>query len=76
MAAIDKIYGTLGEWIELRMFLKKNKPKYIENMYSMPNDSKEVFPLSNFTKEQDMWLLKNCNIEFVQKAIKQQYNLD
>lgn len=83
MAAIDKIYGNVDNWIELYVWLKQAKPQYIRHMYPCPpvnidlsqhdrSEDKE-YPISNFPEEADRWLLKNCPISFVIEAIKEQY---
>jgi hypothetical protein len=71
MAAIDKIYGSKEHWKALKIFLQREKPEYLQYLYAEPKCN--MSPISNFSKEADMWLLKHCKIEFVIKAIKKQY---
>lgn len=71
---MNKIYGTLEQWVQLRQFLLKNKPDFLVNMYSEPRGGEGL--LSNFTPEQDMWLLQNCPLDFVREALKQQYRIE
>lgn len=74
MAAIDKIYGSLKQWLELRKFLRKTKPEYIAFMYDRPTDKTyDHFPLSNFSTEANIFLINNCHLQFVLRRIKEQY---
>jgi hypothetical protein len=72
MAAIDKIYGSGEQWDQLAEYLAKRKPKFLNRLYPRPEKDG---PISNFSKEQDMWLLDNCPLEFVVNAICEQYNI-
>ena len=76
MAAIDKIYGTTEEYDIFHKWAKESRPEilkyfYPRNGYERPYDR----PMTNLPEKEDMWLLKNCPIEFVIKRIKEQYNL-
>ena len=78
MAAIDKIYGTCDEWIQLYEFLKNSKPEYLNQLYRCPDfdrgyDDYVDMPLSNFSVEADKWLYQNCPLKFVKKTISSQY---
>ena len=92
MAAIDKIYGTQKQYLELKNWLLDNqKPirsqvgwssdtgdKYddvlpTDCLYDEDGYNKEHRPISNFGIEIDEWLIKNCPLDFVQEAIKNQY---
>lgn len=72
MAAIDKIYGTKYQWIELFEYLRMARPQYVKFMYP-PYFGANIQPLSNFPRYADKWLYKNCQLKFVRKAIKDQY---
>lgn len=78
MAAIDKIYGNMKEYLLLYYWLKKNKPYYlryvarIRRVKRCYNDKEEI-PISSFSVAADLWLIKNCPLKFVLKRIKQQY---
>ena len=77
MAYIDKIYGTRKQWNQLHAFLVQTHPEWIKKyMYPEPDDESEESPISNFSKEADMWLLKNCPLKFVTNRIKEQYEMD
>lgn len=77
MAAIDKIYGTRNQHIELRNWLLRNNPKALKYLYEEEIDNNEHRnrPISNFPEEIDKWLLENCPIEWVTDYIKLQYDL-
>lgn len=76
MAAIDKIYGTKSQCIELRNWLKKNRKRYLKCMRSAKGmKENEDWPISNFSKEADLYLLTNCPIKWVTDYIKCQYGL-
>ena len=81
MAAIDKIYGNLAQFEELRVWLKDNKPEALKYLYleswlsfEWANDGQE-HPISNFPEWIDNWLLANCPLDWVTGAIKEQYGL-
>lgn len=79
MAAIDKIYGTYRDHVELYDWMKKNKPEYCQWMRK-PEDLSHLYEneersISNFPESVDMWLLNNCPITWVTDRIKQQYGL-
>lgn len=78
MAAIDKIYGTIDDWVELYVWLKKNKPGYIKFLYDCPSPHSSVKenPITNFPVSADEWIYKNCPIKFVKKGQKSQYSPD
>jgi hypothetical protein len=76
MAYIDKIYGSKKQWNELHVFLVQTRPELIRYLYPQPQEESNDYPLSNFPKKADMWLLENCKLEFVIKRIKEQYNLE
>ena len=73
MAGIDKIYGTKAQWKQLTDWIKANAREHLKYMYPKPDVDG---PLCNFPKEFDMWLLKNCPLEFVLDAIHKQYGMD
>lgn len=77
MAAIDKIYGTYSQNVELWDWVQSNAPKYLR--YVTEPDAYKHLPdnhernLSCFSKEADMWLLDNCPMKWVTDRIRQQY---
>ena len=89
MAAIDKIYGTQDQYLELEKWLLKNQ-KPIKSLvdvesnqyeYVLPTDclydeegyNEEHRPISNFGISIDEWLKENCPLDFVQKRLREQY---
>jgi hypothetical protein len=78
MAAIDKIYGTRKQYIELRQWLHKTGRKlHLTCMYDdIPriDDQHKETPISNFAcwMDRDLWL--NCPLEFVRERLIEQYN--
>jgi hypothetical protein len=80
MAAIDKIYGTISQYEELRDWLTQNKPEALVFLYSESWSYSEWWdgedhPISNFPESIDTWLLENCPIDWVIEAINEQYGL-
>ena len=77
MAAIDKIYGTTEQYDEFKAWLMMEKPEALKYLY-VRGDYKpgEQRVISTFPEKVDMWLLENCPIPFVIKAIKYQYNIE
>ena len=80
MAGIDKIYGTEQQLIELRAWLKKNKPEYLKYTNDPDSDnynkSADIVQISNFPEEADVWLYKHCPIKHITDSIHEQYNGD
>jgi hypothetical protein len=75
MAYIDKIYGSLAQWLELRKYLRKTRPEYIRFMYPRPDEPLcREYPISNFNEEANIFLLNNCHLQFVVNRIKEQYS--
>src|SRR5277367_5366759 len=78
MAAIDKIYGTKYQWKQLYDFLVQLKPEYIDKyiykhkIEEIPDDSE--IAIANFSRDADLWLMQNCNLDFVQKRLQEQYS--
>jgi len=78
MAAIDKIYGLKSERDEFYAWCEKNKPealRYFYEWYSPDWDDGLEHPLTNLPERIDMWLLKNCPIQWVVNRIKAQYGM-
>lgn len=75
MAGIDKIYGSDDQYNELRAWLTEHKPEALRHLYQeeYPNDW-ITRPISNFPEEIDMWLLDNCELDWVVSRLKEQYN--
>lgn len=74
MAAIEKIYGTCEQWIDLHHWVATSKrPQYCQYFYPTPAWDKEG-PIVNFPKRVDSWIYKNCPFKWVKKRIKEQYN--
>lgn len=71
MAAIDKIYGNTQHYDALRDWLLKNKKEFVKYLY--PRQEDWAFPIANFPKEADIYLIKNCPLKFVQESLKEQY---
>ena len=82
MAAIDKIYGTLEQWMEFVSWIvyESKRPSLLKYLYywhtfeklQNVNDQK---PISNFPSWQDKWLLLHCPLTFITDQIRDQYNL-
>ena len=75
MAWIDKIYGSQEQYDELHGWLTVNKPELIKRLYPQQSDETRVRPISNFSLDDDEYLMERCPLEWVVKAIKIQYGL-
>jgi hypothetical protein len=76
MAAVDKIYGTKKEYDEFHLWCSKHNPKLIYSFYDWDYlDDGKNHAMTNFSEEDDKWLLKNCPLTFITDRIKEQYNL-
>ena len=78
MAAIDKFYGTLAEYDCLYTWIEGNNPDYLKHFYPRDEDKD---PQTNrviamFPENVDMWLLNKCPWLFVQKQIREQYDIE
>jgi hypothetical protein len=80
MAAIDKLYGTPDQIIEFYNWCKENNPfttkyfYYFAEAKSGELSDNVKYPICNFPTIVDRWMVKHCNIEWVVKQIKNQYN--
>lgn len=72
MAAIDKIYGTHDEWLQLRDWLKEHYPHGLDRMYPEPPKDGKKYSLSNFDVGTDMYLKDFCELKFVRDALREQ----
>lgn len=78
MAAIDKIYGTYDQWIELHLWVAMSKrPQYCQHFYSTPryngDDPNEYGPIMNNPIRVDMWLYFTCPFDWVKRRIEVMY---
>ena len=89
MAGIDKIYGSIDNWVELYLWLKKNKPVFIkqflydcpsihpsEEIRSIPGFSEKQRMIGMFSEEADKFLYKNCPLKFVTRRLSEQYSAE
>jgi hypothetical protein len=83
MASIDKIYGTAEEFEEFKDWMKKNNKDACKYLYYPDDDTWETewnddktHPMSNFPEEIDIWLYKNCPLDFIVERIAEQYGED
>lgn len=70
MAGVDKLYGTMEQYEELKAWLKKNKRYYLRYMFrlcDMDLEGVEEFSLGNFGGNPMKWLSQNCPIEWVKE---------
>lgn len=85
MAAIDKTYTSswedyqlLVEWCKGKSFTLKNgdviKPSnYIYEWERESFDGERELPIWNTPTYLDIWLIRNCPLEFIQDRLKEQY---
>ena len=76
MAGIDKLYGNIQQYDELKEFLVKRNRNAIKYLYPREGYKTEYRPLSSFPTRVDKWLLKYCKIEWVIEQIREQYCLE
>ena len=77
MAGIEKMYGTHKQYLELKKWLKKNKPLALKEMYPEEMyDDKSNRCIARFKTRTDMWLLEHCKIPWVLKRIRWQYGME
>lgn len=76
MASIDKIYGTNEQWNELFRWLARHRPQYCKFLYPPFGYDPLDRPISSFPSYADKWLMKNCQLKFVQDRLKEQYRND
>ncbi len=74
MAAVDKIYGTRGQYVEFRSWCERRKPEALKHFNVEPPE-KGTHAITNFPEHIDKWLIKNCDIDWVVKYIKNQYSI-
>ena len=85
MAGIDKTYTSsweeyrsLVEWCKDKSFVLKNgdvvRPsRYIYKWQKEDFDGEREIPVWNTPTYLDIWLIRNCPIEFIQERLKEQY---
>jgi len=74
MAAIDKIYGTNEQYDEFYLWTKLHRPSMIGRFYPKNGYPPQDRPITNLSEEDDVWLLNNCNIDWVVARLKEQYD--
>lgn len=83
MAGIDKTYATTNiQWLQANDFLRNSKVQMEKeldipiSMYlnQIPPPGQEQIPIWNTTPIQDIWLAKNCQLDFVQNRLEEQYS--
>lgn len=83
MAAVDKIYGSNAQYDELVEWLTVNKPEALKYIYTRDGYTPESEvtegmmgrTIANFPYKIDMWLLRYCPLDWVQKRLNEQYPL-
>lgn len=73
MASIDKIYGTNEQYDEFYMWCKKNAEGMLQFFYSKEDFDSKTRPITNTPVYADVWLWKNCNLDFVKNQLKFMY---
>ena len=86
MAAIDKTYVNKREYKEVLEFLSSDVYEKMKNeigftvkpykhlMKDFGKDGEKELPLWNTPTLFDMWLAKNCKLEFIQNRLHEQYS--
>lgn len=81
MAGIDKTYVNKEQWLRARAFADETRDQqikelgspisfYYDNVDDISNDS----VLWNTSTIQDVWLRKNCRLDFIQDRLSNQYD--
>jgi len=74
MAAIDKIYGSTEQYDEFLEWVRENKPSLERYFYPRDGFMKDYDrPITNFPESEDIWLIRNCPLDFVMARLKVQY---
>lgn len=86
MATKDKTYGNKAQYESAVQFLETNKERMLQELgeeiksYSdesyrveWESNPEKIFPLWNTSFIKDVWLYKNCDLQFVQNRLKEQY---
>lgn len=79
MASIDKIYGTKAQYKKFFRWMDANHPAWLRHFYPIPNrrlKRDEEFAMTNFPVDVDRYLLNNCPLDFVIKALREQYGIE
>jgi hypothetical protein len=80
MAAIDKIYGTNSQRLELLVWLEEHLPEALTFLYEWGQERRDdrlgTHPISNFPTEIDFILWRFCPLGWVRKALQEQYGCD
>lgn len=75
MAAIDKLYATRDQYVELLRWLSEHNDMMAQCLRPWrENDNEQTRAIALFTREQDAWLLVKCPITWVTDQIKEQYD--
>jgi len=84
MAKIDTIYGTRKQYKELYSWCKERR-KAIEEIckhdplkcfYDIDYQNSDVVVVADFPISIDFYLLRNCNIEWVQEIIRYKHKIE
>ena len=77
MASIDKIYGSNVQYDEFYSWCKEHNPSLLKHFYAREDFTHETDrPISNFSIQEDRWLVKNCPIVWVIARITEQYGIE
>lgn len=75
MAAIDNLYATLDQYLELLRWLSEHNDHIAQCLRPWGRAETETTrAIALLTREQDAWLLVNCPIKWVTDQIKEQYD--
>lgn len=81
MAGIDKTYVNKSQWLQARAFADETKDQQIKELgspipfyYDNVHDVGDNTVLWNTSMIQDIWLRKNCPLDFIQDRLNVQYD--
>jgi len=73
MAAVDKLYGNREEYDELKYWCKKHNPDLLGSFYEW-DETDTRGAMTNFSIEEDIYLLKNYPDKNIKDKIKDCYD--
>ena len=74
MAGIDKIYGSVDQYKEFRLWCETHNKELLKWFYPLNESCEGNQCITNFPTKQDKWLKHNCTLVWVIDALKEQYS--
>ncbi len=75
MAGIDRMYGSTKQYDKFKRWLRKYNRDLLCFFYQRDGcEDDNDRPMTNFPFWTDVWLYRNCDLDFVRKNLLEQYN--